>query len=213
MAAIRTSNGVVLLKDKKVSCGCCEEEIEIGGEIEFGDFGECDCDTVLCYNATTNPSPATMTVGSTTYTNETPGTNRFSPIVSNFSGASVWIQYPMIVAGNEPGTTIYQGYSNIVTSPTIIRLTGNVGGDIAINSRRLIEPRTWPTEIEVNNVVPQEGEFPCGNCSVPRNGVHPVDFTFVLYPNMFFYISLFSYLECFPWIRLRLRSVGPYTPP
>ena len=72
--AIRTQNGRVLTKAGKVSCQCCTIDIPL--EYNFGPQGECDCNTIECYDAATNPSPASFTVGGVEYPNEVPGTDR-----------------------------------------------------------------------------------------------------------------------------------------
>lgn len=198
MALVRTQNGRVLTKNGKVSCECCT--IDIALQYDFGPQGECDCETVTCYNVD-NPSPASLTVGGVEYTNETPNseTARLSPIT---------IQGPIF---NASGFII--GYNNIVSSPKIMRLTGTVGGDIAITNRRL--GTTYPVPPSVADmvyVIPQDGEFPCGTCSTPRNGPHAVSYLFVLYPTMFCYINPVSYFECFPWFRLQLEVVSDLPP-
>ena len=225
MPNVRTSNGNVLLKNGKVTCQCCipEEEDLLEGPDGFGyplDFvepGICDCSTIPCYREPNNLSPATVVAGGITWTNRTPGTVRFTPDIPSAAvgGASgFYIQYPQLIS-TPPGTT-YVGYRNVVSEPTIVRLAGSVGGDIQMNIRALTEPQTWDDGLNLTNFVPQEGEFPCGapaSCPIQRNGPHQVDYIIVLYPNMFFYIEPFSYIQCFPYLNLRLTIVGPYTPP
>lgn len=199
--AIRTQNGRVLLKNRRVSCECCEENsINIG--VNFGEIGEdCDCEVAPCFTVT-NPSPAQITVDGIEYKNTTPGSEKITL-------AGVLVQFPVFV------NDAFLGFNNIVSSPTLIGITGTVGGDIAVTVRRFGSKSIGvPAEIpDVLAQIPQEGMFPCGVCPVPRNGPHQVDAVFVLYPNMFFFVEPVSFLECFPWMRLNVQSIGPFTPP
>jgi hypothetical protein len=197
--AVRTQGGRVLTKGGKISCQCCTIDIPL--EFNFGPQGECNCGTVECYNVINKPSPASLTVNGTVYTNELPNSDRVQLRRIN-------IQSPII-----DGNGFFLGYNNIVTSPKVMRLFGTVGGDIAITNRRLATTYPVPPNVEdVNGVIPQNGEFPCGVCSTPRNGPHAVSYLFVLYPTMFFYINPVSFLECFPWFRLKLEIVGDAAP-
>jgi hypothetical protein len=199
MAIIRSQNGRVLTKAGKVSCQCCT--IDIALTFDFGPQGVCDCTTVECYDAVANPSPATLTVGGVTYTNEQPFTDRVRL-------PRITIQGPIV-----GGSGLFLGYNNIVTSPKVMRLFGTVGGDIAITNRRL--GTTYPVPDSVSDVsffIPQEGQFPCGVCPTPRNGPHSVDYMFVLYPTMFLHLNAVSFLNCFPWFRLQLQVVSDAPP-
>lgn len=217
MSNVRTKNGKVLLINGKVNCECCvpEEEDLLAGDglaIDFLEAGTCNCDTVACYRGPSNLSPATVVAGGITWTNRTPGTVRFTPDIPSAAvgGASgFYLQYPRFVVSNS-GAIEYIGYRNLVSQPTLTRLTGSIGGDIQLNIRALVEPQTWDSTLNLDNFVPQEGEFPCGRpetCPIIRNGPHQVDYLIILFPNMFFYIEPFSYVTCFPYFNLRLRRV------
>lgn len=197
--AIRTQNGRVLTKAGKVSCQCCTIDIPL--EYNFGSQGECDCNTVECYDAATNPSPASFTVGGVEYPNEVPGTDRVRL-------SRITIQGPII-----DGNGFFIGYNNIVTSPKIMRLSGTVGGDIAYTNRRLGTTYPVPPSVaDVNLQILQDGEFPCGVCPTPRNGPHAVNYLFVLYPTMFLTLNPVTFFNCFPWFRLQLEVVSDLPP-
>jgi hypothetical protein len=214
VAIIVTQNGAVLLKGGRASCTCCDElPLEDGLEIKFLEAQACDCDTVTCYRGPNYLSPASVFASGIAWSNRTPTTTRFTPDIPSASvgGLSgLFIQYPILEQVG--GQVVYRGYRNVVRTPTIVRLTGQIGGDIEVDIRALGEPQTWDNGLNLDNFVPQEGEFPCGSpdtCLIPRNGPHNIDYLIALYPNMFFYLQPFSYLRCFPFINLRLRAVRP----
>lgn len=214
MAAIRTQGGSVLLRGGKASCACCEDVITIG-DINFGDTGNCDCETVQCYNTTTNPSPPSVTSGGIIYSNATTGTDRF---VIN----TLYLQGP--IYQNFDTTQPIVAWQNYVTQPSVMLLTGSVGGDIAIEQlltfgggafaleNGVTFPSDWNAVYRMVDVIPHEGEYPCGVCDTDRNGPHSINFAFVLWPYTYFRIRPLSYLECFPWYRLTLRRTGPLPP-
>lgn len=204
VVSLKTFNGRILTRNGLPSCTCCDADVDF--DIVFGPQGDCDCGTVQCFNAATNPSPSTVTVGGTIYTNTSAGTDLLE-LGSNAINLQAPVQQP-------DGSFVFE--TNLVSSPSVMRLSGSVGGDFYYTNRRLGASTTYPVPPEIPNVtnlVPNAGEFSCGVCAGPRNGPHPVDFTFVLYPTMFFYITPISYLACFPWIRLNLTRIGTYTAP
>jgi hypothetical protein len=140
MAAIKTQDGIVLLRDGRVSCECCDIQI---GEFNFSSPEACDCEAVDCYSVATNPSPQSVVAGGITYTNTTPNTDRFQ-LGTNVlpSGYSVILQSPNIVSLGGGAFTI-DGWNNLVSEPTIVRLFGQVGGDILLDVARA---GTWRTE-------------------------------------------------------------------
>jgi hypothetical protein len=212
--AIRTkSNGRVITRNGRVSCSCCEFVI---GDFEFGDVGECDCDTVVCYNADTNPSPASLTVGSGTYTNFTPNTDRFT--VGNYFTPSAVVQGAIF-----GGTNNVIGWNNVVSEPSIVEISGAVGGDVAISHYAAQGSEafggTFPDDFEevyqFFDFVPEFGLHPCGVCEAgDRNGPHNlVPVTFAMWPFTWVTIYPLSFFPCFPWFRLNFRVVSSFTPP
>lgn len=200
--ALKTFNGRVLTRSGLPSCTCCDAEVNF--DIVFGPQGDCDCGTVQCFNAATNPSPATVNAGGTTYTNAAPGSD-----VLLLNANTIFLQAPTELPN---GTFGYE--TNLVSSPSLMRLSGTVGGDFYFTNRRLATTYPVPPDIpNVVNFIPNAGEVPCGICAVPRNGPRPIDFIFVLYPTMFVFITPLSFLACFPWLRLNLTRIGSYAPP
>jgi hypothetical protein len=188
MALIRTTNGSVITQNNRVSCECCE--INLDQNVDFGEFGECDCATAECLQ-----------------------TRR---IVQTF----------ILQGATGPSPNNITGWRNIVSRASVVRISGTVGADIAIYQRTLgqsydfaeqnnfVLPQNFNSSIYyMDDVVPNDGEFPCGTCNPPRNGPHALSFQFVLWPYTLFYIELISYIDCNPWTRLRLFRVGNFTPP
>jgi len=228
VATIKLQNGNVVLQDGKVSCECCD--IDINADYAFANPEDCDCETAVCYSST-NPPPYELNIAGTVYENRAPIINgaqqRFQvgrQIGRYIDGGSLFA----ITGGTGPyrlpnGANTYSGWVNVVSSPAVVRITGNIGGDMEIWHVRFDNtingivpyeyPLNWENNFELRGVVPDEGEYPCGVCSTPRNGPRPVDYSFVLWPFTWFSINLISYLECAPWAQLRLQRVGPYTPP
>lgn len=210
MPNVRLQNGRVLTRNGRVLCECCDLDFTAS----FGDFGQCDCATVLCYDAITKPSPATRTIGGITYTNRTPNTNKFDLGGALASNNSVRINYP-IVTQTGGGSFVISGWQNFTANPSIVRLTGAVGGDIELWMIADVGspyPSGWNSSNALFGVIPHEGQYPCGTCDVPRNGPHPINYTFILYPNTYAWIAPVSYLDCFPWLRLRLTRVRSLAP-
>lgn len=210
MASVRTKNGSALLKNGSVSCVCCD--IELG--LAFGEIGVCDCDTVVCFDSQTNPSPPSLTIGSGTFFNETPGTGVFQlPIV--YHQAATIVDDSIV------------GWVNLVSGPSVVQLTGSVGGDVKIwqltgpgsagewNGYQLPQDilDNFESEYRINGSIPDEGEWPCGTCDQLRNGPHVINAVFVLLPNTYFGIQPITYFNCFPNYRLTLRVVSAFTPP
>jgi hypothetical protein len=211
--AIRTnSGGVVITKNGLVSCQCCNGGEVPGGEFDvvFGAIGACDCsattfpNAVYCYqdlslgpgvDLSRQLSPASITVNGITYQNETPNTTRFTL-------PPIFLQGPTF---DELGNI--NGFINRVSQPSVVNIFGSVGGDVAVSDRAPAGQPSGP------DYVPDEGEFPCGICDTPRNGPHVLNINAVMYPNVLFYVVPFTYLRCFPHLRLRVTIVGPYTPP
>ncbi len=209
--AISLNQGAIAIKDGLISCPCCIETDFNVFDIVVGPIGECDCETsgppepgqnpdaAVCYAETINGipallSPPSLTINGLTYTNQTPNTERFTL-------APIFLQGPIFdQLGN------ITGFQNRVSEPTIVNIFGSVGGDVAISDRA---PAGLPSGVDY---VPDEGEFPCGICDTPRNGPHAVNINAVLYPNVLFYFVPFTYIRCFPNLRLRVTVLGPVAP-
>jgi hypothetical protein len=161
-------------------------------------------------------SPASVTIGGITYPNDKPNSNVFQLGADNFPDSySTILQGAIFGPSPETGQIVFQGWNNIVNEPSVVRLTGQVGGDIAIWHLQLLTNNYGPTfndEWGISGLIPNEGEFPCGYCEVPRNGSHNIDVMFTIFPNTYVWINALSYLTCFPWFSLRLRRVGPAAP-
>lgn len=210
--AIATQGGLPILKDGILSCSCCDGSIVLG-DVNFGNQGSCNCDEVLCYNATTNPSPATLVTEFGTYTNQTPNSNRVTIGRLTIQPAGR-IQGPIFV-----NDTIV-GWNNFVSEPSIVRVSGTVGGDIEL-SHYIFEgseafgfefPANFEAEYEFTQILIGEGEYPCGICDTPRNGPHPISHTFVMFPYTYVEVNAVSFLQCFPWFRLTIQRLGPLPP-
>ena len=198
---IRTQNDRVLTRDGLALCSCCDE-IDIPVNISIGpDPTECDCETVICFD----PANPLAPVASPTYiANGVTQTNPYFP-TADFVG-SAFLQIPWDLT-----TTPGPGWRNVVSEPSIVRLQGQVGGDlrVVVNKTVLTPDPTFPQL----DVIVDEGDFACGVCATDRNGSHSFNYTFAIKPNVIFYIDIRTYFICRGWLRASLSRVGPYTPP
>lgn len=215
--AIVIHQGAVAVKEGRITCSCCEEDdIELGADVNFGETGNCDCETVVCFNADTNPSPANMTIGGLVYPNADPNTDHFVFVTQLLQGPTT-----IFVPGSPVAINAWRNY---FSQPSIVRLTGQVGGDIALEQllgpgsaaiaaqNGISFPANWNSVYRMTNLIPQDGQFPCGVCDTPRNGPHNVDYVFALWPYTYFRIKPWTYFDCAPHYSLRLRRLGPLAP-
>lgn len=186
--AVRTQNGgKVVLKDGRVSCECCGDgefsEDINSGDIETGAGGPSSCQCTTDPNATTGQC----------VDGYLPRGYRYFQIRYAVSG---WV--------------------NIVSSPKVMNLYGSVVGDVKIYRycpHDAGDPEAPSVILPFLNEIIDEGAFPCGDCVPAKNGLHIIDYTFLLAPNHYLLFDFLIGFNCPFYARLRLKSVGPYTPP
>jgi hypothetical protein len=220
MSAVKTVGGAVLLKDGAASCTCCDDDsgnlLDI--DINIGETGDCQCAYPAgegnpeivrpCYSVLL-PAPFTVTINGQSVTNV------YSPFAL-WGGRSV-VQIPWDLT-----TTPAIGWKSIVTEPTIMQLSGTVGGDVVIRGQRITGTSRYqgsPPEATTFQFIPQESEFPCGECG--KNGPHAFAGQFVMYPFTIYTLDILAYLPqvpgtsipaCAPWLRARLNAIAPFAP-
>lgn len=199
MASIVTQNGVVLLKDGLPSCTCCEESLDLDS---FGFLSPeaCDCFTAICYSEN---SPSTVTLsGGAPLTNLTPNTNRVT-----LDGPLA--QGPIFEFNPTTNSFVVVGFSNIVNEPSVMRITGIVGGGLTVRNQDSSPDFNFQEEL----VPSTDDDYGCGACDPQRLGAFPVNFQFVLRPNSTLFTFPFSEIECLPYFQLQVRKISSYTPP
>lgn len=197
---IKTRNGLPLYLNGNISCECCEDEtIQLNFAINSPE--DCDCPSKRCFNPDDPEAPS----ASPTYTQGgSVLSNPFYPYANFIAG--VYLQIPNSIAN-----PALPGWTNIVSSPSVMRISGSIGGDIRIivNETTVTPDPTFP---QINTII-DEGEAPCGTCFTPRNGPHNINYTFPLKPDVILYFDLRSYVQCGGYINCEISRVGPYTPP
>jgi len=195
---VRTQSGRVLIKSGRVSCTCCEESLDLDS-FGFLSAGVCDCSTAICYNGN---SPALVTLsGGVNLTNRTPNTNRVTLLGP--------IPHGPVFQANPDGSFQIVSYVNIVNEPSVMRITGIVGGGLTVRNQDVLPQFSFQEEL----VPATDDDYGCGACDPPRLGAFPVNFQFVLRPNSTLFTFPFSEIDCLPYFQLQVRKISSYTPP
>lgn len=206
MAKLRTQSGRVLTRNNVVTCQCCTL---FALNVNLGEIGECACDNeeARCFGDAF-PAPEPWDVEEYGYAKNAPLSRTFRLQGEIQSGP-----FGQIV-----------GWRNLVSSPTAVTLTGDVGGEIAIFSYRSeYSPQPAANEAVVFSELVDLGGFDCGLCPIPAPEPAGCEFSlsWVMYPNMAYQVQLISsyYLQkenanvpCVPWIRAILAAGGAAPP-
>lgn len=207
MAALRTQNGRILTRNGAAACACCDEAGE-GEVISFGfnlgTVGNCNCDGLICFDPDDFLTPdADEFVFDSTNPPTYQSPNPYYPYAN--PGPEAFVQIPWSFT-NTPGP----GWKNIVSEPSLMRISGTVGGDIRIVVNKFVV-NSDPTFPVIDEII-DEGEAPCGTCFTPRNGIHSISYTFPLKPQVILAFDLRTYTICTPYFRGTISRLGPLAP-